>query len=185
MTQDVDETPRDGELPTNLVERLAILKANACAASLPEDLRGETVLAADTIVWSPDGEVLGKPSSPEDARNTLRKLSGKKHHVSTGVCLVSSVHGERRSESFVETTAVTFHELSDEQIDAYVRSGEPSDKAGAYGIQGRGRLLVASIEGDYYNVVGLPIARTMRALEALGTDSDRKWTIAGLLKGVA
>jgi septum formation protein len=185
MTQDVDETPLDGEAPTHLVERLAMLKADACAANLSGEQMGETVLAADTIVWSDDGDVLGKPSCPQEARETLRKLSGKTHHVSTGVCLVSFARGTRRSVSFVDTTSVSFHDLSDEQIDAYVRSGEPSDKAGSYGIQGRGRLLVASIEGDYYNVVGLPIARTMRALEELDSEADRKWTIARLLGGVA
>ena len=99
----------------------------------------------------------------------LQELSGRTHHVSTGVCLL---HLDKRAEviasrSFVETTRVTFFGLTDEQIDAYVASGEPMDKAGAYGIQGRGRLLVSGIEGDWANVAGLPVARVVRELEML------------------
>ena len=120
------------------------------------------MVAADTTVWI-DGLELGKPRDDKDARAMLVRLSGRTHHVSTGVCVLAA----ERESSFVETSSVTFFKLSPEQIDAYVRSGEPRDKAGAYGIQGRGRLLVSGIEGDYFNIVGLPVARLARELDAL------------------
>lgn len=165
VPQDIDETPAPGEAPRALVERLARTKATS---ALDLARAGDAVLAADTTVWFGDAD-LGKPQSPEEARSMLRELSGRTHHVSTGVCLV--VEGEtpadRRAVSFVETTDVTFFGLSNADIDAYVASGEPMDKAGAYGIQGMGRLLVSGIEGDYYNVVGLPVARTLRELVKL------------------
>ena len=150
---DVDETPRDGESPTELVERLACAKAEACAADLPAELAGQTVLAADTIVWREGGHVLGKPANDDQARAMLEELSGATHHGSTGVCLL-------------------------------VRSGEPADKAGSYGIQGLGRLLVSGISGDYYNVVGLPVTRTLceldRVLERRGGDENITRILEGL-----
>lgn len=133
---------------------------------------GDVILAADTIV-AIDGEELGKPHSEEDAIEMLHALSGRTHEVSTGVCLLSPTRtGGHRSFSFYETTSVTFYELDDATIEAYVKTGEPLDKAGAYGIQGLGRTLVRTIEGDYFNVVGLPVAKTMRALEAFVGKSD-------------
>ncbi len=166
---DIDETRRAGETPTQLVERLACEKAEATRKSLEGSATEDILLAADTIVWTEDGDVLGKPVDEKTARSMLRELSGKTHHVSTGVCLM---HLDKRAEalgsrSFVETTRVSFFNLTDEQIDAYVASGEPLDKAGAYGIQGRGRLLASGIEGDWANVVGLPVARVVRELETL------------------
>ena len=162
--QDVDETPLAGESPESLVERLARMKALSAA----EEAQGETVLAADTIVWM-DGELLGKPADEADARRMLSELSGRSHHVSTGVCAIARA-GEADMElrSFVETTEVRFFELTDEQIAAYVATGEPMDKAGAYGYQAKGCILVESIDGDYYNVVGLPIGRLMRVLADMG-----------------
>ena len=159
---DVDETPLPQELPQDLTLRLARLKAHACERNLPPELRGDLVVAADTTVWL-DRRPLGKPRDEADARRMLRALSGRSHHVSTGVCLLAP-QGERR---FVVTSTVCFFELTAPQIDAYVASGEPLDKAGAYGIQGLGRLLVRGIEGDYYNVVGLPVARLVREMDAL------------------
>ncbi|MBR5991685.1 MAG: septum formation protein Maf, partial [Clostridia bacterium] len=120
-------------------------------------------LAADTIVVL-DGEVLLKPKDAADARAMLSKLSGKTHTVFTGVAIMT----ERETRSFVESTDVTFFELTDEEIDDYIATGEPLDKAGAYGIQGRGSLLVKSINGDYFNVVGLPTAPVARLLKEFG-----------------
>lgn len=161
---DIDETPREGETPFELVERLAVSKARAVAVAQARP--GETVVAADTIV-AIDGELLGKPADEGDARAMLEHLSGRTHQVATGVCLVRNDGGRRVERSFVEITDVEFYPLSDERIAAYVASGEPMDKAGAYGIQGvGGRMLVRRIDGDFYNVVGLPIARVAREIEA-------------------
>ena len=166
---DIDESARPGEGPFELVERLARAKAEAVSSA--HAAPGETVVAADTIV-ALDGELLGKPADEADARRMLRALSGKTHQVATGVCIA---HGER-IDSFVDITDVTFYELSDAEIDAYVATGEPMDKAGAYGIQGRGALFVAGIEGDYYNVMGLPVCRLGRILARLGVDCARLWS---------
>ena len=176
----IDETPHPGESPTDLVLRLARHKARACEKGLPEKLLGQVVIAADTTVWI-DGLELGKPHDDEDARAMLTRLSGRTHHVSTGVCMLAPA-GEA---SFVETSSVTFFELSPDQIDAYVQSGEPRDKAGSYGIQGRGRLLVSGIEGDYFNIVGLPVARLARELDALvGEDAGGEASVVcGVLRG--
>ena len=154
---DIDETPFDGEAPLTLVERLARAKASA--------------VAADTIVTF-DGKILGKPANEDEARTRLRELSGRTHQVATGVCIVkagdTAAPHAAESLSFVDVTDVTFYELTDEQIEHYVNSGEPMDKAGAYGIQGvGGRMLVHDISGDFYNVVGLPIARVARAIQKL------------------
>lgn len=154
----IDETALPDEGPFDLVERLARAKAAAVAKEHAKE--GETVVAADTIV-ALDGELLGKPADEADARRMLHALSGKTHQVATGVCIVR----DGSAESFVDITDVTFYELTHDEIDAYVATGEPMDKAGAYGIQGRhGRMLVEKIDGDFYNVVGLPIAKVVRAL---------------------
>lgn len=158
---DIDETRHEGEHPCDLVARLAREKAHAVRAEhgLGED---GLLLAADTIVWMDDA-ALGKPDDDNEARAMLRSLAGRTHQVSTGVCILC---GEAES-CFVETTDVTFYELTDAQIDAYVSSGECRDKAGAYAIQGTGSLLVESIRGDYDNVVGLPVARVVREIGRL------------------
>ena len=156
---DIDEAARPDERPAELVRRLASEKAEA-----------GLLVAADTIVWSPELGVLGKPADPDDARRTLAALSGRTHHVSTGVSalLLSPICEVLGSASFVETTDVTFYELTEAEIEAYVTTGDPMDKAGSYGIQTpAGRLLVKSIAGDYDNVVGLPIPRLMRELSLL------------------
>ncbi len=159
---DIDESPLSRETPSQMVERLARAKAEFVANTAAEP--DEVVLAADTIVAA-DGKKLGKPADENDARSMLAALSGRTHQVATGVCLVKG--GDVRS--FVETTEVEFFELEQAETDAYVKTGEPLDKAGAYGIQGAGgRLLVRGIRGDYYNVVGLPIARVVRELKKLG-----------------
>lgn len=166
---DIDETRLEGETPSHLVERLACQKAEGTRLALADKATDDVLLAADTIVWTEDGDVLGKPADEQAACATLRELSGSTHHVSTGVCLMQLDRAATAvaTRSFVETTRVSFFDLTDEEIRAYVASGEPMDKAGAYGIQGRGRLLVSGIEGDWANVVGLPVARVVRELEAL------------------
>ena len=145
---DIDETPRPGETPEDYVERLALEKGGALGGAIePADV----VVSADTIV-ALDGSLLGKPKNDADATAMLRRLSGRRHHVLTGV----AVRRHDTVHSFVETTTVRFGELSDADIAWYVATGEPSDKAGAYGIQGRGGAFVISIEGSYDNVIGLP-----------------------------
>ena len=151
-----EETAPDGIAAENLPERLARLKAGDIAAKFPFD----TVIGADTVVIL-DGRVLGKPENPEDAVRMLTALSGKKHKVITG-CAVCK-NGACRS--FSSVTEVEFYPLDDREISDYVTTGEPLDKAGAYGIQGRGALFVKSINGDYFNVVGLPVAALRRFIE--------------------
>lgn len=165
---DIDETPLPDESPLELVERLACAKAQAIARAqkiaATHDKQDEVIVAADTIV-AIDGEKLGKPRNEKDAQAMLRRLSGRTHQVATGVCIIRG----NACESFTEVTDVTFYELSASEIEGYVASEEPMDKAGAYGIQGvGGRMLVKKIDGDFYNVVGLPIARVVRELHALG-----------------
>lgn len=167
---DIDEAARPDERPAELVRRLASEKAEACRQTLSQGPADGLLAAADTIVWSPELGVLGKPADPDDARRTLAALSGRTHHVSTGVSalLLSPTCEVLDSVSFVETTDVTFYDLTKDEIDAYVATGDPMDKAGSYGIQTpAGRLLVKSIDGDYDNVVGLPIPRLMRELSLL------------------
>ena len=117
------------------------------------------VIGADTVVIC-DGIILGKPKDRADAKRMLCMLSGKTHIVSTGVTLL----GKDIDESFTSETEVTFYDLSEEETDAYIASGEPMDKAGAYGIQGQGALFVKGIKGDYFTVVGFPIAEVYRRL---------------------
>ncbi len=119
-----------------------------------------TVVGSDTVVIL-DGEIFGKPKDEDDAKRMLRALSGKTHEVRTGVTLL----GKGRDESFTSVSKVSFYELSDEDIDRYVSTGEPMDKAGAYSIQDEGALLIKSIEGDYYTIMGLPVAELNRRLK--------------------
>ena len=154
----------DPALPVGAaVESLARQKAD-CVANTAQP--GEAVLAADTIV-ARDGAVLGKPKDEAEAFAMLRSLSGRSHTVYTGVCIaLPGADGAR--EAFSCATIVRFYPLSDEEIRRYIATGEPMDKAGAYGIQGYGCLLVEGIEGDYFNVMGLPIAQTARRLSHYG-----------------
>lgn len=165
---DIDESRRPHETPVALVERLAREKAEAVRERLSQGPADGLLVAADTIVWAGD-EALGKPADDKDAAAMLRRLSGRTHHVSTGVCalLVDAGGARRQAVSFVETTDVTFWDLTDAQIEAYVATGEPRDKAGAYGIQGLGGLLVREVRGDYANVVGLPLPHLLRELDHL------------------
>ena len=164
MPQDVDETPLPGEKAYDLVDRLASLKAHA---ALPQARPGDLILAADTTVTL-EGEELGKPADEAEARQMLRRLSARGHDVYTAVHLILvGEDGSTRESSTCELTHVTFFDLAEEEIESYVATGEPLDKAGAYGIQGIGRALVRDIDGDYFNVVGLPVARTLRVIDDL------------------
>ena len=154
------ETAPEGLTPGELVECLARHKAAEVAAGEDPD---SVVIAADTVVEI-DGEILGKPGTPERAAEMLRRLSGRTHRVWTGVC----VRQGERVLSAAEETAVRFHPLTEEEIAAYVATGEPLDKAGAYGYQDRACLFVERIEGDYFNVVGLPMERLGRMLRSFG-----------------
>ena len=162
---DVDETPLAAEPPRACAERLAREKALGVWRTRPQDI----VLGADTIVVADEAILLGKPDNADDAARMLRLLSGRVHRVITGVCLVRATAGdsipvanELRSAS--ETTLVTMSELSEDEIRDYVATGEPMDKAGAYAIQGMASRWIPRIEGDYSNVVGLPVALVYRML---------------------
>lgn len=156
----VDETPNPGERPRDLVRRLAREKAEAAGRD------GEWVLAADTIVVE-NGDVLGKPRDRDQAREMLQRLQGRWHLVLTGVALRppdgDTLHA-------VESTRVLFAELTPEQIDWYAATGEPDDKAGAYAVQGLGSLFVLEIDGNYSNVVGLPLPTVRQLFEGAGSD---------------
>jgi septum formation protein len=141
-----------------------VASARAKARAVTRDREG-LILGADTLVVL-EGLALGKPRSKEEARQMLRRLSGRTHGVLTGLCLLSTETGEERTA--VEETIVRFRDLRDEEIDAYVRSGEPLDKAGAYAIQGGAALFVDKVEGDFYNVIGLPLCRTALLLREMG-----------------
>ncbi|HEX4784505.1 MAG TPA: Maf family protein [Candidatus Sulfotelmatobacter sp.] len=187
---DIDETPLAGEAPQDCAERLAREKALAVLRVRPH----EVVLGADTIVVI-DETLLGKPADTEDAVRMLRLLSGRVHRVITGVCIVKAVDGgawsvasetrphgassqpssyetlrseNRELRTASETTLVTMSELSDEEVRQYAASGEPFDKAGAYAIQGKASRWIPRIEGDYSNVVGLPVALVYRMLQESG-----------------
>ena len=159
IVSECDETLPDGFPADAAAQMLAVRKAKAVAALHPDAV----VIGADTTVLL-DGEILGKPSDEADCKRMLHALSGRIHQVVTGV----AIFWEGHTASFSDTTQVQFYPLSDAEIDAYAASGEPYDKAGAYGIQGRGGLLIAGIHGDYYNVVGLPVARLARQLKDFG-----------------
>jgi septum formation protein len=162
----VDETPIPGESPSELVQRLADAKAELAAARA---VGPAIVLAADTVVTL-DGRIFGKPRSADDARHMLESLSGRTHAVVTGVTLIRLPDAERRS--FVESTLVHFAQLSAEEITRYLATEEPHDKAGAYAIQGRAGRYISRIEGDYFNVVGLPLSHVTQALAELGWSED-------------
>jgi septum formation protein len=158
---DLDETMLPDESPTNYAERLARAKAMAVAAGNPEAV----VIGADTIVVL-DGEVLGKPADVAEAVRTLRRLAGRTHTVHTAV----AVARDGRVESGIESVEVTFRPLTEEQIQAYVATGEPMDKAGAYGIQGFGAVIVERIHGDYFAVMGLALGRLVGLMQRLGVE---------------
>jgi septum formation protein len=160
----VDESPVPGETPIQLAERLAIAKAEAVAREFSND-KDVIVLGADTVVVL-DAENLGKPKDSADARAMLGKLRGREHQVITGISLVRIADGARFTGS--EITRVWFSPMTDREVDAYVLTGEPLGKAGAYAIQGLAGRYIPRIEGCYFNVVGLPITRVWQALKDFG-----------------
>jgi septum formation protein len=164
--RDVAEDFPPGEPPEELVVRHALTKARSVAAAH----RGRLVLGADTVVVL-DGRVFGKPADEDEARAMLAQLAGRTHTVYTGLALVDASSGREAAEA--EATGVTMRPLGDEEIAYYVATGEPLDKAGAYAVQGRGALLVERVDGDYFNVVGLPLHRLSKMLAAFGYDVFR------------
>jgi septum formation protein len=167
---DIPEIPQPGEAPRMFSERLAREKALAVFRRRPDDF----VLGADTVVVV-DAQILGKPRDADDAARMLRLLSGRKHQVITGVCLVSPqlrTENRKPETSFEdvrsETTLVTMDALTDDDIRSYVSTSEPMDKAGAYAIQGRASRWISRVEGDYFNVVGLPVSLVYKMLRERG-----------------
>jgi septum formation protein len=165
----IDEARRPHEAAEKMVARLAEAKTRAAAESAGEKIPA-IIIGADTAVEL-DGEIFGKPRDAADAREMLSYLSGRTHYVVTGIHILRLPDGAGRSA--VETTAVTFARLDQKEIDAYVASGEPFDKAGGYAIQGRAGRYIPRIEGCYFNVVGLPLARLYALLGELGWREDR------------
>ncbi len=155
---DVDETPLVGEQPHDYVSRLALAKARKVAQN-----NNQPCLGSDTSVVL-DGNIFGKPVSEHDARKMLSQLSGREHEVLSAVAIVQMTQDGERSAVKQVSTKVTFATLSTAQINAYIATGEPVDKAGAYGIQGKGAVLVTGIQGSYSNVVGLPLFETTELL---------------------
>ena len=165
VTPHLDESTRPNEAASAYVLRLAEEKARAARRQLSDKLAGgsSVIIGADTVVVI-DNEILGKPSSPENAREMLRRLSGQTHEVYTGLAVLP---GNGTARTAVEKTRVTFQPLSKKEIEDYVASGEPFDKAGAYAIQGKGGKFISRIEGCYFNVMGLPLARLNTMLRDL------------------
>lgn len=152
---DADETLPDNINPLTASEYLAEKKASAAAEKFPDSI----VIGCDTTVIC-GGEILGKPKNKEECRRFMNMLSGRTHQVATGCCIIA----KNRKTSFTEITEVTFRQLSAEEIEEYISTDEPYDKAGGYGIQGKASLLIEKINGDYFNVVGLPVSRLNQAL---------------------
>ncbi len=164
IVSNADEILPGGISPEEAPVCLSAVKARAVAESHPDKL----IIGADTVVIL-DGRILGKPRDKDDAFAMLRALSGKTHTVVTGCSIIK----DGRERSFGESTQVEFYPLSDREIEDYIASGEPFDKAGGYGIQGKGSLFVKGITGDYFNVMGLPVGRLNRELKAfLSADND-------------
>ena len=164
---DPEETAAD--TPVHTVLDLSSHKAHAVFDVIAgeSDENDFAVLGADTIVVI-DNEIIGKPVEDEDARQILKKLSGRTHEVFTGVCILVRKNGKTREKTFYERTAVTMYPITDAELDAYLASGEHMDKAGAYAIQGLAVKFVRKVTGDYSNIVGLPIARVYHELSKLG-----------------
>lgn len=154
---DIDEGMCEGD-PVNMVMQLALLKGAKAAETAK---RGQYVISADTVVVL-DGKVLGKPKNDEEAFRMLMELSGRTHEVITGYSVMK--HNGEASVRY-ELTRVTFRQIEEDEAQSYIKTGEPRDKAGAYGIQGMGRLFVEKIDGDYYNVVGLPVCALLKMLK--------------------
>ncbi len=159
-TAEHDETFNLSATPFDEVQRISVLKAQSVYPLCRDD---DIIIAADTIVVC-DGRIMGKPRSEADAFSMLRRLSGRNHEVITGLCVM---HGDKTEVTAVTTTLRLRH-LSDEEIRAYIATGEPMDKAGGYGIQGLAAMFIVGIDGDYYNVMGLPVCTLSTILRKLG-----------------
>jgi septum formation protein len=166
LPADVDESLRPGEPAADYVRRLAEEKARKIARQLSPNLKDSSavIVAADTTV-ALSKDILGKPVSPEDARTMLRRLSGQTHEVYSGIAVLRLKDGAIRVA--VESTRVTIARMTEREIEDYIASGEPFDKAGAYAIQGRGGKFITRIEGCYFNVMGLPLARLYSILREM------------------
>ena len=163
ITSDADEAI-DSDNPETIVETLSERKARAVLDSIPDD--NILVIGADTIVYY-DGEVLGKPEDEEDARGMLSMLSDRTHQVFTGVSIISRIKGEEKIKVFSDRTDVTFYEIDKFDLADYIKTGSPMDKAGAYGIQDDFAKHVKKIDGDYNNVVGLPLSKLYQELKGI------------------
>ena len=162
VVSEADESTVSRDIPVNLyVQELALLKASATAKMLLRNKKA-LIIAADTIVTL-DGEILGKPDGEDGAKKMLSSLSGRTHEVYTGYCIMRISDGKTVCNSI--KTEVKFKTLTEQKIRSYIESGEPMDKAGAYGIQGLGSMLIEKINGDYFNVVGLPVSALADTLE--------------------
>lgn len=158
ITADIDEIFHHGEPPDTFAQRMALAKAGAVARNNP----GSWVIGADTVVTLRDGMILGKPVDENNAMVMLNLLNNTTHRVMTGMCLCRA--DQKVEETLVETTEVTFMDVPEEALRAYIQTGEPMDKAGAYGIQGLGSFMVRSINGSCTNVIGLPVSRLISLL---------------------
>lgn len=168
LASGVEEQVTETE-PSRVVEELSAQKAGDVLQKLLHEAPGQEellVIGADTIV-AVEEQILGKPTSPKDAAEMLGRLSDRGHQVYTGVTLYHYCQGGTRRQTFHECTQVQFYPMTEEEIDWYISTGEPMDKAGAYGIQGLGGRFIRAIEGDYSNVVGLPVARLYQELKAM------------------
>jgi septum formation protein len=166
---DVDETRLPHEAAEDYVRRVAKAKAHAVAEPARGAAERAIVIAADTIVLA-EGQILGKPKDAADARRMLRLFSGKTHEVLTALCVIDIATGKELLH--VEKTRVEFLKMSQEEIEGYIQTGEPFDKAGAYGIQGIAGRFATRIEGCYFNVLGLPLSRLWTTLKELGWTED-------------
>ena len=162
-------------VPTEVVKELSLQKAQEVAAKYD----GDIVIGADTVVAA-EGQILGKPRDKEDAMRMLRILQGKEHEVITGVAVL--LKEQQKVINFAEVTKVHVFPMTEAQMEAYVESGEPMDKAGSYGIQGKFAAYVSGIEGDYNNVVGLPIGRLYQEVLAAGVDIWGRWNTIMLIE---
>lgn len=166
VPSNVDENLCDKASPYELTKELSHRKAWHVAQTAQAPA---VIIAADTVVTI-NGEIIGKPSDESDAFIILKKLLGKKHSVYTGVTLIKKTESELLTRSFVDNAEVYMRAARDCDIESYIKTGEPMDKAGAYAIQGRGCVFVEKIEGDFYTVMGLPISRVYLELEAMGVE---------------
>ncbi len=164
IPSNIDEDSINGDNPGDLVEKLSAAKAENVAERLEGDF---VIVAADTVVVK-DSRVFGKPSDEKEAFEMLNSLQGNRHEVFTGVTLICVTGGEGLIDTFHVRTIVDMMPMTPKQINAYIQSGEPMDKAGGYGIQGRGAAYIRDVAGDFFNVVGLPISTVLSRLEHMG-----------------